>query len=456
LRFMNFSSRKIRALRLSLTLVTVSSVCLVAYAFMHSTSGNALPSPDNTRLVGNPAEIVRGAYFWPSDPTCANIRDYGGDKTGVKASDAAFDAAVAATSPNRLCVYLPAGSYLFHTAHSISLPSSAPSASITIRGDGPDVTKLTFDRGTSGLAFSLNHASHSFHIRDLSILGGAYSTRTVGIAAEQNAVVPNPAYAAQSDISGVAVRGADGLANQNGFGVGMSMLKNSNVNFINDYIIGPGSAVSKCIDLSGTTENIAVVFNIIGSTLNSCAVGLYYGVNVQGVSITSTNMTGNRTGIYSPAGAANLSQLSVSASQFANVDFDINLQTDPGGTAIAGNYFLADARSTSGRARINLAAAKNTSISGNIFQGIASINAVVVQTPADPWSMIITGNTFNQFGTAIWLQRPSRRVTVGINAFNGNRTNILNEGQENTVPASSCAGPPTPAFSVSNGIITHC
>jgi hypothetical protein len=438
-------------------LAAVPSTCLAAFAVLHSVTGNALsPSSVKTGSTGSPAKIVRGTYFRPSDPTCANIRDYGGDKTGTKTSDAAFDEALAASNPGRLCVYLPAGLYLFHSAHAISLSASLVSASVTIQGDGPDVTKLSFDRGTSGLAFALNHASHSFHVRDMSILGGDYSAGTSGIAAVQNAVVPNPAYAAQSDISGVLVSGADGMARTTGFGAGIAMLKNSNVNFINDYIIGTASTVSKCIELGGTNDGIAVVFNVIGTTLNSCAIGLYYGRNVQGVSITSSNMTGNRTGIYSPPNADNLGQLTINASQFANVDFDINLQTDPGGTAITGSYFLADAKSTPGKARINLAATKNTSISGNVFQGIATINAVVVQTAIAPWSMIIAGNTFNQFATAIWLQSPSRRVTVGVNAFNGNQTNILNNGQENTVPAPSCSGAPTPAFTVSNGIITHC
>jgi hypothetical protein len=387
---------------------------------------------------------------------CQNILTNGGDNTDTVDNTAALTAALAAnTSAAQQCVYFPAGTYKFTSSQALSISGSYATGSISILGAGSDVTMLDFTSGTSGLSLTLASATQSVHIRDMSVLSGVYGSGTIGIAITQSATVANPAISALNDITNVSVRGDDGYALTKGFGTDIALNKVSNVDISNGYLGGPSSATNTCLSTVGTSGTIEVVINVSGETFNTCNYGLYYGAYVQGVTVSQSNFTGTKTGIFSPSSALGMSQLAVSDSQFAIINAGINLMTDPGAVTITNNFFLDSAGSTSGAPSINIVAALNDTITGNAFQGTATTNGVVVQSYTTPWSMLIGNNAFNQMATAIWLQASSQNVTVGINSFGGNTTNVLNSGTGNIVPVT-CSGTPTSSFAAVNGVITHC
>jgi hypothetical protein len=94
---------------------------------------------------------INGARIAPS---CANILAYGGDNTGSVDNSAAWTAALAGNNGQQTCIYFPRGTYLFSSAATASTASGATGASITIKGDGQEVSTLKFANGVSGLGIT--------------------------------------------------------------------------------------------------------------------------------------------------------------------------------------------------------------------------------------------------------------------------------------------------------------
>lgn len=108
-----------------------------------------------------------------------DIRRYGGDPTGVNASDAAMAAAIAACGSAGGTILMPSGTYLFN--NSISLDSKA---NITIQGDGsanaaiPTPTILQFSSTGAG-NFIFAGSSTGCALRKLSIVPAATFSGTL-------------------------------------------------------------------------------------------------------------------------------------------------------------------------------------------------------------------------------------------------------------------------------------
>lgn len=400
------------------------------------TSGHAIPALDGANTWSGVQSGPLGA-FPQAKQSCINILLYGGDPSDTSDNTSALSAAMAAnTSSTVKCVYFPTGKYKFTSQQSFSLPAST--ASYTFTGDGHDVTLLDFSGGTSGLSFTFNNVNNSLHLRDFSVLGGAYSSSTVGIRVNQASTVANPAYTPISDFTNVTVRGRDGYGVSNGFGTGIAVVQASNFNFTNAYVSGPGDSnitSSTCLSLSGSTTNVAVVFNLMGSTLNSCGTGLYYGPEVQGVSVSQSNFTGDYTGIYTPPAVNGLAQLSVVASQFNTYVTAINLQTNPTDVQIAGNMIIAN--TTVGTSTgINIALGSTYTITGNTISSLGgggtTGNGVIVASYASA-SGLIANNQFNSLTYGVVLQSGSQNVTVGPNSFSNVTTPVSDSGTNNAI-----------------------
>ena len=400
------------------------------------------------------ADGATGAYFKPTVADCANILQYGGDRTGTNDNTAAFAAAVAASQSGKICVYLPSGTYQFNSQQVVTLSGSSPRASVTIRGDGSEVTVLEFSSGTSGLSVQLNSAFHSFHIQDMSILSEG-TTNVAGIQITQNASpVSNPANSPISDITSVTLRGSDGYGATNYWLTGINVTNASFINFVNDNVVGPLATTGTGVNLAGTSSDIGVVYNFWGFNSIYSNVGLFYGSYIQGVSITGSNFTGDNYGIATPASANGLAQLSVSSSQFNNNIAGFNLQTTPDGVQIVGNDFYLPIAGATG---INLAAALPASIVGNTFHGLSTGQTGIGVLSFASAGVYIGGNVFRNMAAGINLTASSQYVTVGPNIFASTVTTpITNSGTNNTVAVSCSPGSPTSSFSAGAGLVTHC
>lgn len=407
----------------------------------------------------NALNPVTAPYFKPATAECANILHFGGDRTGASFSDTAFDNAVSASQSAKICVYLPSGTYKFNTTKYLTLAASPAVGSITVKGDGPDVTNLNFASGTTGLGITTNGPYQGFHISNLSILGGTFNTSTVGISAYGAVDTSNPAINAPSSITNVTVRGNDGYSATNGFGAAIRLNAMSNVNMSNVQMYGPGDVLtynSTCLDLVGRTASNGVVFNVARSGFLTCRQGLVYGSSVEGVNVTQSNFVGNLVGIIVPTGSSDGSQLAAVGNHFNAYATGIDIEVDPGGVTIADNYFIINTQESAANGIINKAT-QDYSITGNVFarQGTGTANAIVIGA-YNTHSGIISGNTFQNIATAITLQSGSQRATVGVNSFAPSVTTKVTNSGTNNIVAATCSGAPTAGFTVTNGVITAC
>ena len=417
-----------------------------------SAGGTALDNISGFASTGVLQRTGAGAYslltsasldlFLPAK--CANILSYTTNATGLVSGTvdaaSAFNAAVAASNPNAICVYMPAGNYTFSATIGVNGGSSS-TASITVKGDGADSTRLAFTGAAkSGLFVGLNKAQQSFHIRDLSILAGFADTgvTSAGINIQQSGTVPLP-NPGQNDISNLTVRGSDGYNATNYFGYGIYSDGASNINFVGVNVVGSASGAaytnhttpsSGLYLLSSNSNIVPVQFNVVGSQFNYNNYGIKIGNYVQGLSVNTTNFVGNSYGIYLPSGNTANDQLSVVGSQFNSSSGDIYLASPIDGVAItASDFYLA----SGGAAAIEMGGYQYA-ITGNAFiqfPGTAG-NGVII----DAYSLdrgTITSNTFNGFLTGVVLNANSSRATVMGNTFNQTTQNIYNAGTNNDV-----------------------
>lgn len=370
---------------------------------------------------------------------CANILAYGGDKTGATDNSAAVALVISTFGSKNICLYFPAGTYLFNSAISLQAGSSSDAAaSLTVMGDGADLTRIKMASAINGVNVSLNDCTQSFHLRDFSVLAGNKSTTTVGINVAQSGTctLPNPA---QNDISGVTVRGTDGYNAAFRFGTGIGIVSASNVNFQNVAVIGStdgaayGSA-GTCLSIVGSSSLLPVQFNLVASQFNDCGTGLLYGAYVQGVQITASNFVGNGTAISLPSANVGNDQLAISASQFNSGTRNIFLQSNIDGVALSGNTFY-----TSGTASASVdIPGVQYAITGNAFIQLTGTPSTGISIGAYSLDTgTITGNTFSGFNTAVFLQTGSQHANVQSNAYANTSTNVNNSGTSNTVGGGS-------------------
>mgnify|MGYP001217037447 CR=1 FL=1 len=392
--------------------------------------------------VGISANIGRSrtAMAAPILNGCIDVLHHGGDNGGVRDNSAAFRAAMDVSEGDAVCIYFPAGIYRFSSSPTMSLPVAAGhgGAAITIIGDGSELSKLQFDPEISGLVLRLNGPQQSFHIRDLSILAGSKAKAVTGLSIiQENARTPNPA---QSDISGVSIRGQDGFGAQFSFERGIFLHQVSNVNVMNTVIAGssdgaPYASQGTCLYIDGAVSSIPVQINIVGSQINYCGRGIYYGPYVQGLQVLGSNFVGNGTAIYQSSDSKGNDQLAVVGSQFNSGERNILLGAPIDGVLLSGNDFYL---SGTGISSIEMPGVQ-FAIQGNSFIQLGAARATAIAI--GPFLLdagVITGNSFQNFNTAIVLQPRSSRVNVQSNAYSDiGSDKVVDRGHGNTVGGGS-------------------
>jgi hypothetical protein len=214
----------------------------------------------------------------------------------------------------------------------------------------------------------------------------------------------------------------------------------SNVSLTNTVITGsrdgaPYATQGICLSMDGTAASIPVQINIVSSQINHCGVGLRYGPYVQGLQIIGSNFVGNGTAIHQPASNVGNDQLAVTASQFNSGLHNILLEAPIDGVTIGANdFYIAEG----GVASVAMPGVQ-FAIQGNSFTQLGTAHATAITIGAFMLDAgVITGNSFNNFATAILLHPGSGRVNVQSNAYSDIKgEKVVNRGKGNVVGGGS-------------------
>jgi hypothetical protein len=352
---------------------------------------------------------------------CSSIMAYGGNNAGTAVNNTALTNALTVGGSNP-CVFLPPGNYSLNAGFSYTLPNNT--ASLTIIGSGQQVTNVTVSGSGDGFDFYFPSNANSIHFRDMTIMTnqagggtGVQVSNTTGnvVATDQTA----------SDFTNVTFRGSDGIGATDYWVNGISLVNVSNFNFTNLFVIGPSAHNAGVgVKLNSTVgAYYPIVFNFQGCQFNELSQGIYYGQNVQGVTVNQSNFTNDSNGIWVPSGITGTDQLSVSGSQFNTFSEGIGMNSAVIQTSIVNNLFLIEANSTG----IYFNSYSQSLVVGNNFgcQSTTGTNAVTFVTRS-ALSALVTGNTFVQCATGINLTSTSTNVNVQSNSYNSNTNNVVN------------------------------
>lgn len=377
---------------------------------------------------------------------CANILSYGGKADGITANDAAFTSAIASQASSKVCIYFPPGKYLFNAQATYTFPASI--GSLTIKGAGQDATELTWPNSSGGIKANLIDMYDAVHVRDLTFTTGQRNVSTGLFLNQTNTSLLAPANSAQSDITNVTFRGADGYNINNGdmWGVAIHDVGVSNINFVNMFITGatttpgvpPSSGAGVTIEGSATVP--PVVFNFIGSTINYVQSAINYGNYVQGMSINQCNMTIVQSGVVVAAGLSNTqSELSIVNSQFAVTVAAVFVNS----LLLPFNFSNNLVEIFDGGTGIILNPGGLYAITGNTFLGLTThvsstgVNVVNSTSFVSAGPGVITGNVFFFLNAGVVLGAGSSGANVQSNVYPVVTTAVSNGGTGNTVGGGS-------------------
>ena len=361
-----------------------------------------------------------------------NVLWAGADLTGTNSSDGAFATSFSVSS----AIYAPKGRYKLNNALTYNVPFG--DNGFTFFGDGSEQTVLYF-ANNSGLTVNYGSGTsviaNSVLIEDLTLTAGVAS----GGAAVTLSYATNEIPQGGSCLSNLRIRGDDGVGSFH-WTDGILINGVSNVNITGCYITGNTSFATSGgngIVLQGNPVG-SIVYNIASCTLYYLAKAITYGQYIQGVTVTSTNITNALVGIvaYPNEGstATPLDQMTVISCQFATVRQNTYLQSYVGNVQIVGNLFSLQESANN----INVIEGdfQNFAISGNCILGVtgANTNGIVIDTGV---SGMITGNVLGNLSGGILLSSSTSAINVQWNLYNGVGTHYVNSGTSNQVGGGS-------------------
>lgn len=427
-------------------------------------TANSLSTTPSLCSVGNaPAGILAIGSATGCNPTesCLNIVAFGGDNVGTGSNNSAWTAALAFGQQNHQCIYFPRGTYLFTTTPVWN--SSNAASSITVRGDGQDVSQLFFPSGQNGLTINLQATTDAFHIRGMSL-------RTNGVNNASGLVIQGSqtanAEGVQSDIDDVALYGGDCPGCTDYWTAAINIINFPVINFSRIHIVGQPimsgtSGLGTGILLSANSASPGVAYNLSQIEGDYLGQGVQVQDHIQGFNLSQSNFTGVNTGVYVPPGIpyGDNDQLVISTTQFNASSNGINIQSPVRHTNIGGNYFVVPG-AANGIILNNYAMSNvhdNQFINGSGGGGNGIVFGTYNNSASTNDVSSVSNNTTQFFTTGIFLQSGSQNVSIlPGNAGSGNTNTIVNSGTNNIVPVSCPAGTPSSSYTVVNGIVTHC
>lgn len=362
---------------------------------------------------------------------CPSIETYGGG-VGLADNLPAWNAFIAQSGTGSKCLSFQVGVYFFSS--DITSTLLAVNSSITIGGLGADVTHLNFNGSSGGIALTETVCSQSFHIRNLSI-NSRTAAGGIGVNATQNAAsCQSPNYNAQSDITQVTFRGADGATGVDYWTTNVSLNNISEINFNGDLFRGSNAGLGNglFLDGAGNTQYTTLV-NLDSTTFLNEAQGLVYGSYVQGVNVDKCNFNGGAVGIVvGGSEVGTLAQLLLTNSQFNTTQTQISINTALFNLQAANNNFFIPANFSG----INIAAGVSVpfQLMNNWFdgQGLTGNFGVAVGGEVVAGGLM-QGNIFYTLSSGINLETGSQNISVQGNQFLSTTTPIINNGTGNKI-----------------------
>ncbi len=355
-----------------------------------------------------------------------------GAYAGSPDNTAALNAAFAAMTASATLMF---GRGIFSFASPIVFTLPAGQFSVTLVGDGADITVLYWPAG-SGLSIACSSAQHSVHLRDLT-----FATGTVATAGTNGVLISNSiqgGYFAQSEIMRVTFRGIDNLGTY-AWSVCLQITGLCNVNYDGCLFLGPlAGTTGTALGLSGVASGVfkySIVHNISNSGFFNVGVGIYYGTWVQGVQMSLCNFTNGTTGVLLAPGMT-AGQLAIADCQFNVLGIAISIIGQLSVLDVTGcDIYVAPSQTGISIVAICIL----VSITGNSIStpsGTASSNSGVYCNAATN-CCLCTGNTFYGLAAGINLAAGSASWNVQSNTY-GNCTNkTLNAGSFNVIGGGS-------------------
>ncbi len=378
-----------------------------------------------------------GSQVKPNSVTGCWLANFPADGPSVAAWGAKADNATDAAVPlakaclwaaaNSKSLVLPSGT--IYSSGTCTLAITATNASVTIRGNGSEVSAIRTLSGVTGITLTENSNTQSFHFRDFACLAGATNSGTC-INVSQSLAFADPADTAISDITGVVCRGSGGILSANYWTKCVNLFGVSNVNFgAGTAVFGPTTAAGIGINISGTASIIPVVFNFGAVTINHMNYGIVYGNYVQGVSVgPGANFVGNNVAIEVPAGQSGNVQLAVTGSQFGyDVQADIDENTFVADTLLSNNLIL----DIDGAIGLKTTQTQRVNITGNSFVSLAgscpgTTNEGIELGAVTNMGGTISGNSFWCYANGIKLLAGVDLLKINSNIFEHNTTAVAN------------------------------
>jgi hypothetical protein len=398
----------------------------------------SIAAAQTAQLRVDPRAVVHSVASGTAPLTsCASIASYGGS-SGSADNAPALAAALAASSGEGHCVSFPPGRFTFVSPVTFRLPDGT--AAVTLSGAGADVTELNWPEG-GGLSFEFVGQDNSVHVRNLSLTTGTAGAGRALVLRQSANLGGNPADNALSDVSGVTIRGADGYAGADYWETGVVIVGVSNVNMTGLVVIGPGGEAyasrGQGVVLEGSADDPLVVFNISGATFNYLLKGVVYGNQVQGLTVSQSNFTGDSYGIFVPDGLSGLDQLAVTGSQFNCALAGVHVGSYTSDTLFSSNLFIVPNTGTG----ILLERAYLYSAVGNAFNSgsaaMTSSHPVGIEIGPTAGGGTITGNLFDNMAAAVVLEKGSTGGNVQSNEYSNDSVTVRNLSSGNHVGGGS-------------------
>lgn len=327
---------------------------------MFAFNANDTTSSDNGGTVIVTANNAR--YYRQHNKSALNVCWFGATVDASSDSSPAVTAALNNLQPHGGAVYFPAGTFTLNSAVTFNFPTTNLPFSLTVSGDGADITTLSWPR-SQGFILGLSNAAHSVHFRDMTLTSGQ-AGGGAGISVNQSSN-GYPFY--QSDFERITFRGTAVISDYWTNAVLISGLNNC---YFETLLVYGGNA-GNGVNLEGGPNNqYGVIYNLTSCTFFNLNTGIVYGGYIQGVAVTQCNFTNSVYGIVVPAGVTGGYQLSITASQFACSSYGIYTQSSIAAFSVSSSLFFVAYNASASTAGIFVQAfADFNSIVGNSFIG---------------------------------------------------------------------------------------
>src|SRR5208282_798336 len=368
------------------------------YTLADGGEGMFVYNPNDITSTDNGGTIIIDAanhrYYREYGKMPFNICWFGADVTGVLDSSTALNSALAALPSGGGQIFFPPGQFKFNSAITYTIPSGFFSVSFV--GSGADVSTLYWP-GSNAITINASNQSHSVHFRDLTFSTGStngYSCVTI------NQSVALGLFE-QSDFTRVNFRGQNITFFWN---PSITINGLSNVDYNTCFFLSTGNN-SLGVSLNGSSSSpfFSIVHNFTGCGFFGCSDGIFYGNNVQGVTISQTNFTNGNVAITVTC-ASGAAQLAISDSQFNTAQNQIVITSPITGLFVHNNLIYVS-NNNSGIYFLPSSSGNQATISGNTFSGATlTNNGISFNGSAGSFSSaLITGNVFNHLGNAVDL-----------------------------------------------------